>query len=313
MLKNICAGFVLISLLVGCGGGSSSSNESADLPTVQSPTVQSPTVYTGIFVDSAVEGLAYSTNSQSGATDADGTFTFQIDEEITFFIGDIALPTIKADTLLTPLTIFDSQDVTHAPVVNLLRLLQSLDLDGDTSNNIQIPVDTHELAKGLSVDFSAENFDEQVSELIAESEGVYQQLISADEAILHFQYTLAEIENGNINSCEKTHEKVGYSGYFETFHHNVAGKATIIDDCTIEITQFSYDGGGPEVYFYGAIDHKYESDSAFPIGTKLNGTVFENSQFTIKLPMNKSLDDLTGISVWCVDFNADFGHMEFTP
>ncbi len=194
-----------------------------------------------------------------------------------------------------------------------LRLLQSLDVDGDPSNSIQISEVAHAFAQGLEVDFNDENFEETVAEFISMSGSVNMQLISAQSAIDHFQQTLNQISNENIVSCDQTHSLVGYSGYFETFHHNVAGKATIIDDCTIEISQFDYDGGGPEVYFYGAIDHKYDETSAFPIGEKLSGQEFNNGEITIKLPLNKTLDDLNGISVWCVDFNANFGQMTFTP
>lgn len=309
IFKNTLISSILLLSLTGCGGGGSSANDEPN----STPDVVSTVTYSGIFLDSAVEGLAYSTPSQTGKTDADGTFLFQTDENITFAIGDIQLPAVKAELLLTPLNIFNTDEVNDIEVVNLLRLLQSLDVDGDATNNIQIPDDAHELASGLSVDFSSADFEQQVSNLIASSEGIYQALISADEAIYHFQQTLSALGNSDNSSCAQSHEKVGYSGYFETFHHNVAGKATIIDDCTIEISQFSYDGGGPDVYFFAAKDHNYDSASAFPVGNRLNGQVFDNANFTIKLPINKSLDDLTGLSVWCIDFSADFGHMEFTP
>ena len=223
------------------------------------------------------------------------------------------MPTIPAELLLTPFNIFDTNDINNVNVVNLLRLLQSLDVDGDLSNNIQISDDAHQFAQRLTIDFNDENFEESVTELIAMSGSVNLQLISAQSAIDHFQLTLNQISNENMSSCEQTHAMVGYSGFFETYHHNVAGKATIIDDCTIEITQFDYDGGGPEVYFYGAIAHNYGDSNAFAIGQKLSGQEFDNAEIIIKLPQNKTLDDLTGLSVWCVDFNANFGQMTFTP
>lgn len=307
MFKVLFCSLALLCI-AACGGGSSpGSNQEVTAPT---PV---PATYTGIFLDSAVEGLNYSTTSQSGKTNASGEFVFQADEQITFSIGSIALPTISSELLLTPFNIFDTSDINSVNVVNLLRLLQSLDVDGDPSNNIQISDDAHQFAQGLTIDFNDDNFEESVTELIAMSGSVNLQLISAQSAIDHFQLTLNQISNENITTCEKTHSMVGYTGFFETFHHNVAGKATIIDDCTIEITQFDYDGGGPEVYFYGAIDHNYDDPSAFAIGQKLSGQEYNNTEISIKLPQNKTLDDLTGLSVWCVDFNANFGQVTFTP
>lgn len=310
MYKIMLSSLLLLGVSACGGGGGSSSNETA---AIAPPAQPAPQIYTGLFLDSAVEGLSYNSLSQSGKTSAAGEYTYQIGEQVTFSIGSIVLPAIPAELIITPLNIFQTNDINSAEVVNLLRLLQSLDIDGDPSNNIQISDDAHQFAQNLTVDFNDEDFESVVAELISMSGSVNQQLISAQEAIDHFQFTLNQISNDNMSSCGTSHPMVGYSGFFETFHHNVAGKATIIDDCTIKITQFDYDGGGPDVFFYGAKNHDYDSSSSFPIGKKINGQEYSNAEITIKLPQNKTLDDLTGLSVWCVDFNASFGQMTFTP
>ncbi|GAW94962.1 MULTISPECIES: DM13 domain-containing protein [Colwellia] len=300
---------ILALLLTACG----SDDKIAEVANNLNPPPSAVTTYTGIFLDSAVTGLNYKTISQSGQTNELGEFNFQDNEMITFSIGDIELPTTLARLYLTPLELFQTTDINQIEVINLLRLLQSLDSDGDSSNGIEITASAHQLATNLIIDFSASDFAQQVAELVSQSGGVYQTLIPASMAIEHFQLTLNQISDNNVASCSKEHDKVGHSGFFNTFAHNVSGKATIIDDCTIEITQFSYDGGGPDVYIYGATKHLYAGNEAFSIGNRLNGQVFDNASFIIKLPRNKTLDDLTGLSVWCADFNANFGQMEFTP
>ena len=307
MTYKILLSCTLVLLLTACG----SDEKGKETQTNLIPTP--PTTYTGIFLDSAVTGLNYKTASQNGQTNGLGEFTFQEDEMITFSIGGIELPSTPGALYLTPLELYQTNDINKIEVVNLLRLLQSLDLDGDASNGIEITESTHQLAANLNIDFSASNFDQQVTELVSQSGAANQELISATMAIEHFQLTLSQISNNNLTTCTTTHEKVGHSGFFNTFAHNVSGKATIIDDCTIEITQFSYDGGGPDVYFYGAKNHQYANEEAFPIGQQINGKTFDNASIIIKLPQNKSLDDLSGLSVWCVDFAANFGQMEFTP
>jgi hypothetical protein len=297
--------------LTACGGGGASTPTTE---TVSTTVPSTPTTFTGVFLDSAVEGLSYSTQSQNGKTNASGEFVYQAGEQITFSIGSIILPSISAEQLLTPLNVFNTNDINSTSVVNLLRLLQSLDIDGDLSNNIQISDGAHQFAEGMTVDFDAENFEEVVTELITMSGSVNQQLVSTQSSIDHFQQTLNQLNSENVaTNCTKDHHMVGYSGFFDTYAHNVAGKATIIDDCTIQITHLDYDGAGPEVYFYGAKDHNYSDAAAFPIGQKLNGKVYDNAAFTITLPSNKTLNDLNGLSVWCVDFNANFGQMTFTP
>ncbi len=242
-----------------------------------------------------------------------GEFTYQLNEKVTFSIGDINFPEVSAATTLTPLEVFNTNDINTLSVVNMLRLLQSLDEDGNPDNGIKITIKAHELAKNLTVDFASTAFDQQVADLVSMSGAVNNSLISAEQATYHFQLTLNGGNNGTPSTCAKTNTKVGYSGDFQTFFHNVSGKATVIDDCTIEITNFSYDGGGPQVYFYAGVNHDYASASAFPLGQNISGTVYNNDTITLRIPANKSLDDLTGLSVWCSDFSADFGHMTFTP
>lgn len=304
---------IFLVLLTACGSDNNITATQEIPDPVTMPIVPVATTYTGTFLDSAVAGLNYKTASQSGQTNELGEFNFQNDETIIFSIGGIDLPSTVASLYLTPLSLYQTQDINQIEVVNLLRLLQSLDLDGDTSNGIEITESAHQLAAQLNVDFSASDFPQQVAELVSQSGAVNQELISAESAINHFQFTLNEISNNNLKSCTTTHDKVGHSGFFNTFAHNVSGMATIIDDCTIEISQFSYDGGGPDVYFYGAKEHQYSSAQAFPLGQQINGQIYSNDSIIIKLPQNKSLDDLTGLSVWCVDFSANFGQMEFTP
>ena len=297
----------ILLALTACGSDSESVEEVKK--TIEEPT---PRLYVGTFLDSAVMGLNYQTSSQSGQTNEAGEFNYLLNEEITFSIGGITLPAIVAKSIITPLDLYQSQNINQLEVINLLRLLQSLDLDGDPSNGIEISTATHEQAQTLELDFSAADFEQQVADFILQSGNANQQLIATQTALTHFQNTLNDISN-NAENCTAEHSMVGYSGYFNTFAHNVSGKATIIDDCTIEISEFNYDGGGPEVFFYGAIDHQYASENAFAIGQKLNGQVYENATITIKLPANKTLDNLNGLSVWCIDFAANFGEMEFTP
>jgi len=296
--------------VISCGGGGSSTDTSIVPDVIQPPA---STVYSGVFLDSAVEGLSFLTDTEQGLTSDTGEFKYQGNENITFSIGDINFPSVAGAAYLTPLDLFNTQDFNTLSVVNMLRLLQSLDVDGDASNGISISTTAHELAKGLNVDFSADDFDIKVASLVEMSGAVNQQLITAEMAVYHFQQTLTDLNNQNIGNCEQTHSKVGYTGYFSTLAHDVSGKATILDDCTIKITEFYYDGGGPEVNFYAAVDHEYGSDNAFSISQIINGTVYNDAEFTLRIPDNKSLDDLTGLSVWCVDFSANFGELEFTP
>ena len=66
---------------------------------------------------------------------------------------------------MTPLTIFGVQDFEDRRVVNLARLLQTLDSDNDTTNGLQISAATHAAAAGASL-----NFDQPVTDFESEAE-----------------------------------------------------------------------------------------------------------------------------------------------
>ena len=112
-------------------------------------------------------------------------------------------------------------------------------------------------------------------------------------------------------ACEKTHARVGQVATLSTRSHGVSGKATVIDNCTLEIRSFSYDGGGlSKVFVYGGVGGNYSA--GFPIGPNLRGTVFANQTLTVPLAAG-DLDKLDGISIWCIDANANFGDGKFGP
>ena len=305
---------VFFSILTACGGGNSDTTTVEPEVIVAPPVTYVATTFTGKFIDAAVIGVKYKTPEQEGMTNTEGEFIFQSDDKITFSIGDIVFPEVLADVIITPLTIFNTTDVNNIAVVNMLRLLQTLDEDGIPENGINILSEMHQLTVGLNVDFTSSDFESQVTGFLANGSQLNKQLITADEAIYHFQMTLDEINNETMSDCGSSHNKVGQSAFFTTLSHNVSGRAEILDNCTIKISQFSYDGGGPDVYFYAANDRFYDSDDAFRMGNQLNGSNgFENADLILKLPNNKTLDDLNSLSVWCVEFEANFGDLLFRP
>jgi len=55
--------------------------------------------------------------------------------------------------------------------------------------------------------------------------------------------------------CTAEHPYVGRSLEFSDLSfHGVSGTVTVLNDCEMEVTNFNYDGGGPSVYFYAAVD-----------------------------------------------------------
>lgn len=265
---------------------------------------------TGRFVDSAVEGLAYATATGQGLTNDAGEFTYMPGESITFSIGDIQLPAIRATALITPLDVFSTDNIMAIEVQNLSRLLQTLDEDGNPENGIRLTDAAAASATGLSVDFSSDDFDAMVSNLVANSGSTNTALIPVSDAIDHLAQTLGQ----NVmqpTGCSGEHAAVGRTAEFETFFHGVTGTLTVVDDCTIEISNFNYDGRGPQVYFYAGQNRNFRGSDSFIIGTQLNGQLYIDDTIRLTIEAEHSLDDFDSISVWCVDFQANFGDVFF--
>jgi hypothetical protein len=71
----------------------------------------------GVFLDSAVEGLGFVSGTLSGLTDADGTFLVDGGAPITLSLGDIVLGTAGAQPVVTPVDLVaGAQDEQHPTV-----------------------------------------------------------------------------------------------------------------------------------------------------------------------------------------------------
>lgn len=152
----------------------------------------------GRFIDSAVEGATYWTETRAGSTDANGNFHYLTGETIVFGLGDLEFPATAAAQIITPLELAGVSDMSDIAVVNMARLLQSLDKDCDPENGIKISGEALLAATGMVIDFNDPNFDSKVATLV-ENAGQKDQscrvLIDAEQAKSHLQQTLDELNN----------------------------------------------------------------------------------------------------------------------
>lgn len=118
-----------------------------------------------------------------------------------------------------------------------------------------------------------------------------------------------------------TSPQVGWQAELTGQFHNVGGTVTILDDDTVQVDDFTYDGGGIVVYFYlGETDshEAFADEHALAIGDDLFGTVYDGTQgpLVIDLPSGDTLEGYHAISVWCVAVGIRFGSgtfMDVTP
>jgi hypothetical protein len=199
-MKNIfkisTLSIITILALSSCGGGSSTS---ATTNTKQ-----------GYFIDSGVEGLDYKAtpSGKTGITDKDGLFDYVDGDTVKFSVGNFELGEAKPtqDGLVTPEAIIP-EDMTEEARTEaeglMLRVLQSIDIDNDASNGIEIPEDIRDLFN--KPEFEPVVFSELDEESLLDVSPEMKDLIDTDndgiidvdldKAILHHEESKIEWEN----------------------------------------------------------------------------------------------------------------------
>ncbi|MDO6694671.1 hypothetical protein Q4574_15345 [Aliiglaciecola sp. 3_MG-2023] len=155
----------------------------------------------GVFLDSAVEGLQYTTGTTSGITDDEGTFLYSEGDTVTFSIGNIQLGTVTGDAIVSPYSFATTNSTDIA--INIARFLQTLDLDGDPSNGIEISENVRLEAENYTISFDiasaafAENSEvtAALAQLASHLEYNYERMVSIDNAVAHLDTTLTSIDD----------------------------------------------------------------------------------------------------------------------
>jgi len=147
---------------------------------------------TGIFLDSAVSNIGYRTETLEGVTNDLGEYQYVEGETVTFFIGSLVLPTVTAKAVVTPLDLADTLDTSNNVVVNIIRLLQTLDEDGDLDNGISITESETNAAAEVDFTLSISEFELSQTVLDIVSGSVNSTLVSENIAIANFEEMLLE-------------------------------------------------------------------------------------------------------------------------
>ncbi|GAB6022740.1 hypothetical protein CHUAL_006836 [Chamberlinius hualienensis] len=98
-------------------------------------------------------------------------------------------------------------------------------------------------------------------------------------------------------------------GTLKTYNHGASGEVYAVDAKTIHIRGFSYDGQGPDAFFWvGSTAKPSDGGTIVPDekGTKAVLKAYSNQDITLTLPQGKTLDDIKWFSVWCRSFSANF-------
>ncbi|MBL4799347.1 MAG: hypothetical protein JKY50_18235 [Oleispira sp.] len=318
MNNNLLAALCSASfILTGCGGGSSSDNDDDG---GNGSGGQQPVVKTGVFLDSAVENLSYKTASQNGSTDSQGKFSYVEGEDVTFSIGSLEFPVVKAGGVITPMTLAGTASVENQQVTNIAILLQSLDANGNPDDGITIPAEAATLASGaIDLTGPTEDFilNAAVINLVANSGSVNTTLVSKEDAQDHLQSTI-ESQLPHVRSW--TNKTGSSESHLIFFSDNTFVYAENDDEEPngLELGNYSYDTATGDITLTITFDNNGpgEDSGVGDIGTPVTiDTAFSNGNNTLKI-MNGELeftaDDLDTDSIvgaWSITHQHESQHI----
>ena len=114
----------------------------------------------------------------------------------------------------------------------------------------------------------------------------------------------------DARSCSSTNSLVGQTRALRVSNlYGISGDVTIVSDCEIEVSNFFYNGAGPNVSFYGASGGDFRG--GINMSEVLNGRVWQGETLNLFLPEGSSFDEINSFSVWCFEFDVDFSSTSF--
>ncbi|XP_013778969.1 protein Skeletor, isoforms B/C-like [Limulus polyphemus] len=104
-----------------------------------------------------------------------------------------------------------------------------------------------------------------------------------------------------------------FVGKLDTKAHDVKGSVYAANKDTFFIKGFSYDGEGPDAFFWAGSTTSPSEDGFIVPDEKGTENVlrrYSNKDIWIKLPNGRTIKDVNWLSVWCREFKVNFGSLQ---
>lgn len=204
----------LVVLLTACGGGGDGGSSSS-----------APTTATGYFKDSNTQGVRYVSGGQSGVTGANGSFTYEVGNPVTFSVGGVTLGSVTVGrSVVTPVDLVANGATTSQSVQNLTRFLMMLDADANPANGIQISP----AVQAAAASWSTVNFDQTEGSFTTAVNSIVTAANTADGPGTHTLPTAAAAQT-HVEGTLRCARSGGFKG---TYGGGDSGKSGVIIDAT---------------------------------------------------------------------------------
>ncbi|MEZ4323359.1 MAG: DM13 domain-containing protein [Myxococcota bacterium] len=99
---------------------------------------------------------------------------------------------------------------------------------------------------------------------------------------------------------------VGWVAELDGRFHDVGGTAEIVDESTIEVRDFTYDGGGINARLFLLVDGE-DFHRDLELTDNLVGSPSDGDTLTLTIPEGATFDDFNLITLWCIPAAVSFG------
>jgi hypothetical protein len=110
--------------------------------------------------------------------------------------------------------------------------------------------------------------------------------------------------------CGTDDPRVGYIAELNGHVHGVSGTARIVDNCTIVIEHFNYDGIAVDARVVGVVNNDFKNVIVLS-GPIMRSGGYHDETLVVPLPQGITLDDVPVISIDCLAGNDLFGEGNF--
>ncbi len=105
---------------------------------------------------------------------------------------------------------------------------------------------------------------------------------------------------------------VGWEAEIMGTAHDVAGTAVIVDEDTIEIEGWTFDGGGINARIFLLVDGD-DFNRDIELTDNLVGDPSDGDTLVLDLPGDVGFEDFNLLTVWCIPAGVSFGDGLFEP
>ncbi|MCB9673621.1 MAG: DM13 domain-containing protein [Alphaproteobacteria bacterium] len=105
---------------------------------------------------------------------------------------------------------------------------------------------------------------------------------------------------------------IGWEAEIDGSFHDVGGTAVIVDAETIELRDFTYDGGGINARVFLLVDGE-DFNRDLELTDNLVGTAIDGETLSLDLPEGTTFEDFNLLTLWCIPAGVSFGEGIFRP